>query len=72
MLSKCTILLFQLALFFFFLLSSFKIIMDNGPATKLHTSRKLQEVGDIYGDPFEVSTIRRDVSFSLPNDKFLY
>lgn len=34
--------------------------MDNGPARKTGHSRKLQEAGDLIGDPFEISTIRRD------------
>ncbi|XP_076437665.1 putative aminopeptidase W07G4.4 [Babylonia areolata] len=39
---------------------NYSIIMDNGPARKLHTSYRLQEVGEVYGDPFEISTIRRE------------
>lgn len=34
--------------------------MDNGPARKAGHSRKLQEVGEKIGDPFEISSIRRD------------
>lgn len=38
--------------------------MDNGPARKAGTSKKLQHHGDILADPFEISTIRReDLSF---------
>jgi hypothetical protein len=36
--------------------------MDNGPAKKINTSSEIQAAGDILADPFEISTIRRDVS----------
>ncbi|XP_064602788.1 putative aminopeptidase W07G4.4 [Liolophura sinensis] len=39
---------------------NYSIIMDNGPARKLNTAQKVQAAGDIMGDPFEISTIRRD------------
>ena len=35
--------------------------MDNGPAREAGTAQKLQEAGEVSGDPFEVSTIRREV-----------
>jgi len=35
-------------------------ILDNGPAKKAQTSQKLQEAGDLSGDPFEISTLRRE------------
>lgn len=35
--------------------------MDNGPARKLKTAQTMQEAGDRIGDPFEISTLRRDV-----------
>ncbi|XP_021361176.1 putative aminopeptidase W07G4.4 isoform X2 [Mizuhopecten yessoensis] len=38
----------------------YSIIMDNGPARQLNTARSMQEIGDVWGDPFEVSTIRRE------------
>ncbi|KAI1303166.1 putative aminopeptidase W07G4.4 [Halotydeus destructor] len=38
----------------------FSIIMDNGPARLLNTSRKIQEAGDKVGDIFELSSIRRE------------
>jgi hypothetical protein len=41
-----------------------QIIMDNGPARKLKTAQTMQEAGDRTGDPFEISTIRRDVCTS--------
>ena len=34
--------------------------MDNGPARKLNTARSMQDTGDVWGDPFEVSSIRRE------------
>ncbi len=36
-------------------------IMDNGPARKVQTAQKMQEAGDVSGDMFEISTIRREV-----------
>ncbi|XP_050395237.2 putative aminopeptidase W07G4.4 [Patella vulgata] len=38
----------------------YTIIMDNGPAKLLQTAQTVQTVGDIFGDPFEISTIRRE------------
>lgn len=38
----------------------YSIIMDNGPARNLQTARTMQEVGDVWGDPFEISMIRRE------------
>jgi leucyl aminopeptidase len=35
-------------------------IMENGPAKQFGIAKKLQEAGDISGDPFEISTIRRE------------
>ena len=35
--------------------------MDNGPARKVQTAQKMQEAGDVSGDMFEISTIRREV-----------
>ncbi|ESO93040.1 hypothetical protein LOTGIDRAFT_190097 [Lottia gigantea] len=39
---------------------NYSIIMDNGPARKLQTAQKVQSAGEEYGDPFEVSTVRRE------------
>lgn len=36
--------------------------IDNGPARKERFSLKLQQIGEDLGDPFEVSTLRREVS----------
>ncbi|XP_046366263.2 putative aminopeptidase W07G4.4 isoform X1 [Haliotis rufescens] len=38
----------------------YSIIMDNGPAKQLRTAQNIQETGEEYGDPFEISTIRRE------------
>ncbi|XP_028654033.1 putative aminopeptidase W07G4.4 [Erpetoichthys calabaricus] len=38
----------------------YSIIMDNGPARKSRNAQQWQEVGDALGDPFEISTIRRE------------
>ena len=35
--------------------------MDNGPARKHGVAQKLQAVGEEIGDPFEISTVRREV-----------
>jgi len=39
---------------------AYSIIMDNGPARKMKNAQKIQETGDHVGDPFEISTIRRE------------
>ncbi|KAK0070474.1 aminopeptidase W07G4.4 isoform X2 [Biomphalaria pfeifferi] len=38
----------------------YSIILDNGPARNLNTAQNIQESGEQYGDPFEISTIRRE------------
>ncbi|KAK5644652.1 hypothetical protein RI129_005952 [Pyrocoelia pectoralis] len=38
----------------------YSIAMDNGPAREVRNASKLQEVGDKIGDPFEISTIRKE------------
>lgn len=38
----------------------YSIAMDNGPARMINNSKKLQDAGDLVGDPFEISTIRRE------------
>lgn len=38
----------------------YSIVMDNGPARNAGTSIKLQNAGEKIGDPFEISTIRRE------------
>jgi len=35
-------------------------IMENGPAKSAGVAKKIQEAGDISGDPFEISHIRRE------------
>eukprot|EP00118_Oscarella_pearsei_P024938 m.307155 g.307155 ORF g.307155 m.307155 type:complete len:528 (+) comp41963_c0_seq1:90-1673(+) len=39
---------------------NYSIILDNGPAAAANTARCVQSAGDEMGDPFEISTIRRD------------
>ncbi|XP_046383739.1 putative aminopeptidase W07G4.4 [Ischnura elegans] len=38
----------------------YSIVMDNGPARESGHAKLLQEAGAIIGDPFEISTIRRE------------
>lgn len=38
----------------------YSIALDNGPAREVRNSSKLQEVGEKIGDPFEISTIRKE------------
>lgn len=39
---------------------AYSIIMDNGTAREMKNAQKIQETGHRYGDPFEISTIRRE------------
>ncbi|XP_051897192.1 putative aminopeptidase W07G4.4 [Pristis pectinata] len=39
---------------------NYSIIMDNGPSRWARTAQELQMAGEEVGDPFEISTIRRD------------
>ncbi|RUS75369.1 hypothetical protein EGW08_016859 [Elysia chlorotica] len=39
---------------------AYSIIMDNGPARQRNTAQNIQSAGDKCGDPFEISTIRRE------------
>ncbi|MEZ5963773.1 MAG: leucyl aminopeptidase family protein [Planctomycetota bacterium] len=42
----------------------YSVALDNGPARRLGTAQRLAEAGDRWGDPFEVSRLRReDVAF---------
>ena len=43
-------------------------IMDNGPARKEKLAQKIQETGERFGDPFEISTMRKD-DFDFIKDK---
>lgn len=38
-------------------------VMSNGPAKKAGISETLQQAGETSGDPFEISTIRREVGY---------
>lgn len=35
--------------------------MDNGPARNIGNAQRIQTIGEAYGDPFEISNIRREV-----------
>ena len=35
-------------------------VMDNGPAKNGNFAQALQATGDVYGDPFEISTMRKE------------
>ncbi|XP_062613205.1 putative aminopeptidase W07G4.4 [Saccostrea cucullata] len=38
----------------------YSAILDNGPARIMNNAQNIQVAGDTWGDPFEISTIRRD------------
>ncbi|MEL6344949.1 MAG: leucyl aminopeptidase family protein [Myxococcota bacterium] len=38
----------------------YSIAMDNGPARALQIARSLETVGDLWGDPFAISRLRRE------------
>ncbi|MEC8651223.1 MAG: leucyl aminopeptidase family protein, partial [Planctomycetota bacterium] len=45
----------------------YNIALDNGPAHERYTSESLSEAGELLGDPFEVSRLRReDYDFVAP------
>lgn len=39
---------------------NYSLVMDNGPAQKEEFAQSIQKFGHTIGDPFEISTIRRD------------
>jgi len=43
----------------------YPIAMDNGPAAQEGIAQKLQRAGHLWGDPFEISTIRREDSQAI-------
>lgn len=48
----------------------YSVAMDNGPARRQKCAHALQEAGHAVGDPFEVSTLRRDdVAFVAPKTR---
>lgn len=48
----------------------YSIAMDNGPARRLEEAQSLARIGDLWGDPFEVSRLRReDFDFVKPRSK---
>ncbi|CAF3419152.1 unnamed protein product [Rotaria sp. Silwood1] len=48
--------------------TNYTAAVDNGPARENETSQKLQAAGDEIGDPFEISTVRRE-DFEFIADK---
>ncbi len=38
----------------------YSIAMDNGPALEANTARQLEKIGDLWGDPFATSRLRRE------------
>ncbi|RUS75371.1 hypothetical protein EGW08_016861 [Elysia chlorotica] len=40
--------------------TSYSIILDNGPAKEKKAAERVQAAGELYGDPFDISTIRRE------------
>ncbi|XP_054154214.1 putative aminopeptidase W07G4.4 isoform X2 [Oppia nitens] len=50
---------------------NYSIIMDNGPARQLRTAETVQSAGHEIGDPFEISTIRReDYEFNIGKSEY--
>ena len=50
---------------------NYSAVMDNGPARRLKTAENLQRAGDEIGDPFEISTIRReDYEFNIGKSEY--
>lgn len=45
-----------------FIYICFQAILDNGPARNMNNAQEIQAAGDEWADPFEISTLRRDVS----------
>uniref|UniRef100_K1QUZ1 Putative aminopeptidase W07G4.4 n=1 Tax=Magallana gigas TaxID=29159 RepID=K1QUZ1_MAGGI len=39
---------------------NYSAILDNGPARIMNNAQNIQEMGDQWADPFEISTLRRD------------
>eukprot|EP01138_Halocafeteria_seosinensis_P011974 gb/GECG01012237.1/.p1 GENE.gb/GECG01012237.1/~~gb/GECG01012237.1/.p1 ORF type:complete len:583 (+),score=57.93 gb/GECG01012237.1/:1-1749(+) len=48
----------------------YPIVMDNGPARLKSSAQKMQAAGDVYGEPFEISTLRKDdMRFITPKNR---
>ncbi len=46
------------------------VVIDNGPAEAMGFARKLQREGELWGDPFEISRLRReDFDFIAPRSR---
>ncbi|XP_068709461.1 putative aminopeptidase W07G4.4 isoform X1 [Montipora foliosa] len=50
---------------------AYSIVLDNGPAARTKFAQKIQEAGHDMGDPFEISTIRRE-DYQFANAKSEY
>jgi len=47
----------------------YSALLDNGPAKKQKLGKNLQKVGEIWGDPFELSLLRKeDFNFIKPKN----
>ncbi|XP_044168294.1 putative aminopeptidase W07G4.4 [Acropora millepora] len=49
----------------------YSIVMDNGPAAQTKFAQNVQEAGHVMGDPFEISTLRRE-DYEFTNEKSEY
>jgi leucyl aminopeptidase len=50
---------------------NYSVILDNGPACEKGTAQGIQTAGDVVGDPFEISTIRReDYEFNIGKSEY--
>ncbi|CAF1027139.1 unnamed protein product [Adineta ricciae] len=47
---------------------NYTAVMDNGPAREKKVAQRLQELGESIGDPFEISTVRRE-DYEFIDDK---
>ncbi|XP_015758531.1 PREDICTED: putative aminopeptidase W07G4.4 [Acropora digitifera] len=49
----------------------YSIVLDNGPAAQTKFAQTVQEAGHVMGDPFEISTLRRE-DYEFTNEKSEY
>jgi leucyl aminopeptidase len=50
---------------------NYSVILDNGPAREIKTAESIQSAGHEIGDPFEISTIRReDYEFNVGKSEY--
>ncbi|KAK2572406.1 putative aminopeptidase W07G4.4 [Acropora cervicornis] len=50
---------------------AYSIVLDNGPAAQTKFAQNIQEAGHVMGDPFEISTLRRE-DYEFTNAKSEY